>query len=123
MNYYGYIDEFDNPVEKPKNKFPYSYDGFILHRFGPNSEFDSTAYSDSFKLWDNEKFNSLKEKYFKNKGDYWPTSEPKLIEKFLQEFFDNSDLKLIFIMEYCNISNGYPYWRFDFTLNLQKQKQ
>ena len=123
MNYYGYIDEFDNPVEKPKNKFPYSYDGFILHRFGPNSEFDSTAYSDSFKLWDNEKFNSLKEKYFKNKGDYWPTSEPKLIEKFLQEFFDNSDLKLIFIMEYCNISNGYPVWRFDFNLNLQKQKQ
>ena len=120
MNYYEYIDEFDNPVEKTKNKFPYSYDGFILHRFGPNSEVDSTIYSDRFKLWDNEKFNLLKEKYFKNKGDYWPTSEPELIEKFLQEFFDKSDLKLIFIMEYCNISSGYPYWRFDFTLNLQK---
>ena len=33
------------------------------------------------------------------------------------------DLKLIFIMEYCNVSNGYPVWRFDFNLNLQKQKQ
>ena len=43
MNYYEYIDEFDNPVKKPKNKFPYSYDGFILHRFGPNSEADSTV--------------------------------------------------------------------------------
>lgn len=110
---YLYIDEFDNPVERTKDKFPYSYDGYVTHRFGSNDEANMTLYSDRILQWDYEKTRELMGKHFNNKGDYWNGRDPKSIESFLREYTGDPNLKLILIMEYCNVSSGFPLWRFD----------
>jgi len=109
------IDEFGNVVTRTKGTHPYSYDGFIQWRGGENSEATSTAYSDRLLQQNWDLHDELCEKYFGDQGQYWGQREPDLIEKFLQDYFDKPELKLIFVMEYCNKSNGYPCWRFDFT--------
>jgi len=110
----GPIDEHGNPVKKTKQSHPYSYDGFVQYRGGKNEEADNTIYSDRLLQWDRGKHDELCEKYFGDKRQYWSDRGPKAIESFLRDWTDSQDLKLIFVMEYCNVSNGYPCWRFDF---------
>ncbi len=107
------VDEYDNPVHKTKYEHPYSYDGFVTYRNGKNEEANITLYSDRLLQWDYNKTRELMKKHFGNSGDYYDNRSPKAIESFLAEYTNNPTLKLIFIMEYCNASNGYPVWRFD----------
>ena len=109
------VDEFGNPVEKSKLEHPYSYSGFVLWRGGENEEVDSTIYSDRLTMWDLKKHNELCLKHFGNKGQHWNNRDPEKIEAFLKDWCEDEGLKLILIMEYCNVSNGYPLWRFDFS--------
>ncbi len=110
------VDEFNRPVTKTKLSHPYSYDGFVQWRGGENDEASSTIYSDRLLLWDREKYNKLSVKHFGNEGQYWDNRNPKIIEAFLQDWTDNEELKLILVMEYCNVSSGYPVWRFDYAI-------
>lgn len=107
-------DEFGNPVQRTKIDYPYSYDGFVLHRLGENKEANGTVYSDRLYEWDNKRYNTLRQKHFGDNSQYWGSSYPSLIEKFLQDYMDNQDLKLIIVMEHCNLATGYPVWRFDY---------
>lgn len=107
------VNEFGNPIERTPETHPYSYDGFITYRNGDNSEIEEDVYSDRMLQWDYEKTRKLMKKYFGEQGDYYSNRPPEKIESFLSEYF-NCNVKLIFIMEYCNVSNGYPLWRFAF---------
>lgn len=107
------IDEHGSPVERGKIDFPYSYDGFVVWRGGKNEDANSTVYSDRLNGWNREKKDALLLKHFGNTSDHYEQREPKRIEAFLRDFFDRPALKLVLIMEYCNIASGYPYWRFD----------
>ena len=111
----GDIDENDNPIRRTKQSHPYSYDGFVLWRGGKNEDANNTVYTDRLYQWDYKKYNELCLKHFGNEGQYWDNRNHKLIELFLQDYLDNDKLKLVFIMEYCNVSSGYPVWRFDFN--------
>lgn len=113
--YVGDVDEFDKPVERTKQQYPYSYSGFVQWRGGKNEEADGTIYSDRLLQWDYKKHNDLCKKHFGNQRQYWTQREPKKIESFLRDWTKNDKLKLILVMEYCNASNGYPLWRFDFS--------
>jgi len=106
------VDEFDRPVERTKQEHPYSYDGFVTYRNGKNEEINNDVYSDRLLQWNYNKSRVLMQKYFGESGDYWSGRNPKKIQKFLSEYFDKPNLKLILIMEYCNVSSGYPVWRF-----------
>lgn len=108
----GNVDEFGNTVKRTKSQYPYSYDGFITYRNGKNKEVNTTVYSDRLKQYDYEKTDKLKLKHFGDKGDYYSGRSPKKIEAFLSEYLDK-EVKIIFIMEYCNVPTGYPFWRFD----------
>ena len=119
VNFYA-VDEYGNPVEKSKEDYPYSYDGFITWRCGENKEVNDTAYSDRLYQEDCTKYNRLSKKYFGNEMQSFSSREPKQIEAFLAEWTDAPKLKLIFIMEYCNVSSGYPTWRFDYNTNRKK---
>ena len=110
----GEVDEHDHHVTRTKRSHPYNYDGFVLWRGGLNSEANSTICSDRLLMWDYDKHNKLCQKHFGNEGQYWNQREPKLIEAFLRDWTEDKELKLVFIMEYCNASSGYPCWRFDF---------
>lgn len=115
--YYEGADEFGNPVKRTRSEYPYSYDGLVTWRGGENKEATTTIYSDRLLQWDYEKCRAMMQKHFGKQSDYWSEYTPEQIEGFLREWCDAPELKLIFIMEYCNVSNGYPYWRFDFNPN------
>lgn len=113
--YYGYccqLNEYGKPIERTPMTHPYSYEGFVTYRNGKNSEANCTIYSDRLLRQDYEKARLLMKKHFGESGDYYSNREPQKIEDFLSEFL-NKKVKIIFIMEYCNQSDGYPYWRFD----------
>jgi hypothetical protein len=110
-----YIDLNGNPVEKTKDRYPYSYDMYIMMG-QPNIEpTTGSCYSDRLMQWDFDKHDKCLEEVFGNKGQYWNNRKKEDIEKFLQLYFDKKDLKLIRVSEGCNVSNGYPYWFFEYN--------
>lgn len=109
---HGDVDEFDRPVKRRKQEYPYSYDGFVTYRNGENKEINHTIYSD--RILHDPKYDKLSLKHFGDEGQMFFNRKPKAIEDFLKDFCDAPNLKLILVMEYCNVSNGYPLWRFDF---------
>lgn len=105
-------DENGIVVKRTKQLFPYNYDGFILYRKHPNEYSNTTLYSD--RLRQNSKdWDSLLKKYFNNISDYFDDRCPEKIELFLQELLNKPNLELVFIMEYCNQSTGFPVYRFE----------
>lgn len=112
----GPIDEHGKVVSRTKSSHPYSYDGFVVHRFGENKEATGTVYSDRMWEWDNKKHDRLRQEHFGDRAQLrWSQDDPKKIEQFLRDYLGYPDLKLILVMEYCNVSNGYPCWRFDYN--------
>ncbi len=111
------INEFGKPVERSKEEYPYSYDGFVTWRGGKNEEATSTIYSDRLLDWDYKRHDELCVKHFGDKGQVWYSRDSKKIEAFLRDWTGDKKLKLIFVMEYCNQSSGYPLWRFDYKSN------
>lgn len=112
IHFCRYVDEFNNPIKRTPSEYSYSYDGYIIYRSAPNDEVNATVWSDRIYQQDSTKFNHLCLKHFGDKGQYFSDRDPKLIQSFLSEYFDKPELKLIFIMQYCNRSSGYPLWRF-----------
>lgn len=75
---------------------------------------DGTVYSDRLHQWDHKKHNELCMKHFGNQGQYWSEREPSKIESFLRDYMNNPKLVLCKIEEHTNVSNGYPYWYFEY---------
>ena len=111
--YSSYVDEFGNAIKRTPDKYKYSYDGFVTYRNGTNEEIENTVYSDRLSQWDYKKCDDLKFKHFGNRGDQYYNRTPDKIEAFVSEYVGHP-IKLILIMEYCNQSNGFPLWRFDY---------
>lgn len=111
---FSYVDEFGNPVEKTKDKYPYSYDGYVSYRNGDNSDITGSVYSDRLRQWDYEKYEECSKKH----GDpgLMRNKVPIQIQSFLRDYLNEPKLNLILIMEYCNLSTGYPVWRFDYQI-------
>lgn len=113
-----FIDEHGNPVKRTKNTHPYNYDGFVQERCGKNEEANGTVWTDRLLQWDYELTRRLMKKHFESQndkgGDWWNGRSAKSIEDFLRERLDNPTLRVILVMEYCNVSNGYPTWRIDY---------
>ena len=109
---YRYINEFGQPIERTPDKYNYSYDDYVTYRGGNNKEANHTMYSD--RMLHDLKYNDLCQKWFGSQGQMFDSRKPEDIENWLRDWYDDQDLKLILIMQYCNQSNGYPLWRFDF---------
>lgn len=107
------VNEHGQPVMRPKSTHPYCYDGFVVYRALPNSEANMTLYSDRLRSHHMKEWSELSKKYFGDDGDSFEGRCPNAIQKFLAEVTNKPNLKIVFIMEYCNRSNGYPVWRFD----------
>lgn len=106
------VDINGDPVERSQNAYPYSYSEFVTWRNGQNSEINDSVYSDRLYGWDPQKYNSLCQKHFENKGHNWSSRHPTKIQQFLRDYMDNQEIRLIVIVQGCNVSNGYPYWIF-----------
>lgn len=97
-------------IERTKHTDPYTYEPFTLWGSKTNSE--QGVYSDRLYGW---KFNKCCNDVWGNSGQCFDSREPSDIEKFLQLYYNKPDLKLEWVVEGCNVSNGYPYWYFGFS--------
>ena len=113
----GYVDEYDNPVERTPMTHPYSFDGYVEWRGGKNEKVNATVYSDRLWQWDYNKYNECMQKVFGNQKQMFDNNDNNKIEQMLRLYMNNPKLKLILVMKYCNWSNGYPVWRFDYNTN------
>lgn len=109
----GGIDEHGNPVKRTKKDHPWAYDGFVVYRALPNSETNATLYSDRIKGHYQDRWKNLCQKHFGTTHSDFDDRSPSSIESFLAELLNKPNLKIVFIMEYCNHANGFPVWRFD----------
>ena len=53
---------------------------------------------------------------------FYEDRSPAEVEQFLRLYIEDDTLVLCKFTRYENQSNGYPYWRFDYTTN-KKQKE
>jgi hypothetical protein len=108
---YGeFVDEGGHPVRKTKYSHPYNYDPFVLWQ--GEGESNAADYSDRLLQWDYDKHNELCMKHFGNVRQRWNDRDPQKIEAFLRDYHNRPEIKLVKIMEMCNVSSGYPLWCF-----------
>lgn len=101
---------------RTKMDYPYSYSPLLLY---VNKKIDvksanGTIYSDRMMQQNFDKHDELLMKHFGDKRQYWDRRNPVKVQEFLRDWCDCKNLMLLRIVEYCNISNGYPCWRFDY---------
>ena len=111
-NVYGDV-QFSRKEVKTKLTHPYSYDPIVQYRH-PDTKANGTVYTDRLLQWDFAKHDRLCEKHFGDTGQYWDRRDPNLIANFLRDWYDNPEIVLCEVIEYCNVSTGYPTWRLDF---------
>ena len=119
-NNHGRIDMDGRPVERTKEKFPYSYDAYVTWKGDYSKYKGDCVYSDRLLHWDWDKYNECVMEVWGNKGQIFYNRTPKDIEKFLSLYYDK-EVKLTMIMEGCNTSNGFPYWIFMFEDKEEKK--
>lgn len=110
-----YMRPDGTPCERTPQTHPYSYETFVQWR-NPSVQYvkgtHNNAYSDRMYTWDHEKFDRSHERVFKNKGQFFGSSQPHEIEAFLRFYYDNPALVLTDVYQCCNQSSGYPLWFF-----------
>ena len=98
-------------VKRTPISHPYSYEPFVQWIDDYNKEKGHTVYSDRMFQWDSEKYNKCCDEIFGNHGQYFDNRNPDKINQFLNKYF-GKEVKLTAILQYCNVSTGFPYWRF-----------
>jgi hypothetical protein len=92
------------------------YGGVI--QFSSDTEGTHSVYSDRMYGWNSEKYNECCQKIWNNMGQcFYEDRRPEDVERFLRLYTGDDTLVLCKIIRYENQSNGYPYWRFDYTSN------
>lgn len=116
MIMFGHFKEYDDgePV-KTKYEYPYSYDPILQYGTVESKKCDGSAYSDRMYMWNPDKFDQCFHKAFGHQSDYFSDKSPSQIQSFLREYYDNEKLVLVRVVEYCNVSNGYPCWLFQWN--------
>lgn len=101
---YKYVEN-----ERPRSEYPYSYTCFISW-----SDFNvipnGSVYTDRLWQWNSHKYDKLCNEHFGDKGQCWSGRNSKKVQEFLRDYLDKPNLKLAFIKQSCNRSNGFPYW-------------
>lgn len=102
------VDLQGNVVERTKEEYPYSYDSYVVNRYGENDEINNTMWSDRLKQWDHEKFNECWERHCE--GENFKSASKQQLTNFLRDYTDDPQLELIVLMESCNQASGFPLW-------------
>lgn len=114
---YGLNAWTDEPIVRTKHAHPYSYEPFTV--FGANCPCESTgnAYSDRLMQWDRDKYKRCCKAVWGDEGQCFENRSPKSIEKFLQQYYEDESIELLWIVQDCNVSNGYPVWYFQWMVS------
>ena len=113
---YNLYYEYEYGKKTPLD-YPYSYDPFVIFDSGESRVGTNTVYTDMLLQQNHSKCNDLMEKHFGNSKQNWRDRSKEDIESFMRDWCNNPNLRVIRLKEYCNSSNGYPYWRIDYASN------
>lgn len=93
------------------------YDGGVIQHFDGNAEaITDSVYSDRLYGWNYDKYNEACMRVWGNTGQgFYSNRTPDQVEKFLQIYTGDDSIRLHRILRFENYSNGYPYWRFDYS--------
>jgi hypothetical protein len=97
----------------------YDSNGMIF-QFDNGIKASETVYSDRLYSWNPKKHDELCKKHFGNQGQSWSNREPGKIQDFLSDY-EGKNVILCRIEYLDNISNGNPYWRFDYKFTDNKK--
>lgn len=104
-----------------KRDYPYCYDPFTIWGAPrPSKECNGTVYTDRLDQWDRNKYDQLACKHYRRGDNGYErpfdshNCKGHLIEAFLRDWFDDPNLKLLRVIEYCNPGTGYQTWRLDY---------
>jgi hypothetical protein len=103
----GVLSEWEGPL--CRHSKPYSFSAYYIwrdHEHNVPDQFE-TAYSDRMLSWDWDKYETAMQASHGNRRQYGHR-EPAKCEEFLQLYFDDPTIRLVAIIEDCNVSNGYP---------------
>lgn len=98
-------------IQRTPIDYPYSYDEYLLWRHDYHKDKSKTVYSDRLYQWDSKKYDKCCEEIFGNHGQYFDDRNPKDINKFLNMYL-GKEVKLTAVLQGCNRSTGYPFWKF-----------
>jgi len=96
---------------KTKWSNPYNYDPII--QFVTDEQPNNSVYTYRLIGFNLEKYSDLCLKHFGNFGNsdhYWNNRSPEKIQSFMRDWTDNEKLKVVNVVEYCDIETGYPTW-------------
>lgn len=118
---FGFLDEYGQAISRTPVSNPYSFDGFIIagtpYIRGNEPEHLSTVYDDRMRAHDYSHYRALQQMHLGKETDRYDGIAVDRIEALLRDFFQNPGLTLRLVMKYCNVSTGYPCYRFDFQRN------
>lgn len=110
-----YAPDHEPEDYRSKLTHPYNYSP-ILQWQGKETP-NASVYTDRLYTWDHELHDSLCQKHFGDKGQYWSDRSPEKIQDFLRERFDLPNLILCSVEEHCNASSGFPVWHLSYKGN------
>ena len=126
-----FFDDVDRDVDQDltrhdppwtKQSHPYCYDPFTIWGAPrPNKACNDTVYTDRLDQWDSAKYARLARKHYQSGESCYERPfdshhcKGHLIERFLRDWFDDFELKLLRVVEYCSPATGYQTWRLDYT--------
>lgn len=115
------LGRHDPPLTKREH--PYNYDPFTIWGAPrPSAECNNTDYTDRLSQRDNAKYTRLSRKHYESGTNSYAqpfafdshNCKGDLIERFLRDWYDDPELKLLRVVEYCNPYSGYQTWRLDY---------
>jgi len=104
--------EKHNKEIKTKTKYPLSHDPILW--IDKDRKANSSEYNDRMWQQKHDQYSSLALKIFGNAGQTGLERQPfNKLQQFLQQFYDDSTIRLARMIEYRHCITGFPYYRFD----------
>ena len=110
-----YLDVKGNPVKRTRDKFPYSYDPYVIYQRPEFKESDLTFYSDRVEhcyFTREEQDKALEKMGLKRYGGSWERfswKNPSQVQEYLSILM-NKPILVTAITEGANHATGYEYW-------------
>lgn len=117
-----YVDQYGNPVNRNRHEWPYSYDAYVTYQKSGYTYESGTQqglhieYHDRMMQWNWEKFHQSMMTVCGKRQQTFKNLSTNQIKEFLELYNDVKEVDLLIVMEGCNVSNGYPYWIFFYTI-------
>lgn len=104
-----------------KRDHPYDYDPFTIWGTPhPSNLCNNTDYVDRLRQWDGAKYDRLARKHYASGSSSYEhpfdshDCKGSLIERFMRDWYDDPELKLLRVVEFCNPYTGDQTWRLDY---------